>query len=40
MLRRVLLGVFALCSLQADVVVTKVDAHIHIEVDGNPFTDF
>jgi hypothetical protein len=40
MLRRVLLGVFALCSLQADVVVTKVDAHIHIEVDGKPFTDF
>ena len=37
---RCLIGVFAFCSLQAGVVVKKVDAHIHVEVDGKPFTDF
>ena len=40
MLRRMFVGIFALCSLRADVVVTQVDGHIHIEVDGKPFTDF
>src|ERR1700721_3110856 len=40
MLRRVLLGVFALCSLHADVGATKVDAQINNEVVGKPFTDF
>jgi hypothetical protein len=40
MLRRMLSAVFALCSLRADVRVTRVDGHIHVEVDGKPFTDF
>lgn len=31
---------FALCSLQAGVAVSKVNGHIHVEVDGHPFTDF
>jgi hypothetical protein len=33
-------AIFALCSLQAGVAVTKVNGHIHIEVGGKPFTDF
>ena len=40
MSRCVVLGVFALCSLRAEVVVSKVDGHIHVEVEGKPFTDF
>jgi hypothetical protein len=40
MLRRVFLIVFALCSLEAKVVVSKVDGHLHVEIDGKPFTDF
>src|SRR5580692_386993 len=40
MLRSLILGVFALCSLRAETVVSKVDGHIHVEVDGKPFTDF
>ena len=40
MLRSILLCVFAFCSLRAEVAVTKVDGHIHVEVDGKPFTDF
>jgi len=40
MLRRMSLGIFALCSLRADVVVTRLDGHMHVEVDGKPFTDF
>jgi hypothetical protein len=40
MQRCIFLGVFALCSLQAGVVVTKVDGHVHVEVAGKPFTDF
>ncbi|HTB12813.1 MAG TPA: PmoA family protein [Bryobacteraceae bacterium] len=32
--------VFALCSLEANVVVSKVDGHLHVEIDGKPFTDF
>jgi hypothetical protein len=40
MLRCAVLAVFALCSLRAGVVVKKVDGHIHVEVDGKPFTDF
>lgn len=35
-----ILGFFALYSLHAGVVVTKVDGHIHVEVNGKPFTDF
>ncbi len=35
-----LLAIFAFCSLQAGVVVKQVGAHIHVEVDGKPFTDF
>ena len=31
---------FALCSLHAGVAITKADGHIHIEIDGKPFTDF
>jgi hypothetical protein len=38
--RCILPGVFALCSLQGGVVVAKVDNHIHVEIDGKPFTDF
>jgi hypothetical protein len=34
------LSAFALCSLRAEVVVSKVDGHIHVEVDAKPFTDF
>lgn len=37
---RCLFGAFAVCSLQAGVVVKKVDVHIHVEVDGKPLTDF
>src|SRR5580704_6864491 len=42
---RWMLTIFVLSSLQAGVVVTKVAAsnvsgHIHVEVDGKPFTDF
>lgn len=43
-------AIFVLSSLQAGVVVTKVAAsnvaasnvsgHIHVEVNGKPFTDF
>ena len=40
MLRRVFWVVFALCSLEAKVLVSKVDGHLHVEVDGKPFTDF
>ena len=40
MLRLVLLGFFAFCSLGAAVAVIKTDDHIHVEVDGKPFTDF
>jgi hypothetical protein len=38
--RRILPGVFALYSLQAGVVVTQVDNHIHVEIENKPFTDF
>jgi hypothetical protein len=38
--RSTILCIFALCSLRAEVVLTKVDRHIHVEVDGKPFTDF
>jgi Methane oxygenase PmoA len=31
---------FALCSLRAETVVSKVDGHIHVEINGKPFTDF
>ncbi|HEV1284583.1 MAG TPA: PmoA family protein, partial [Bryobacteraceae bacterium] len=42
---RWMLATFVLSSLQGGVVVTKVAAsnvsgHIHVEVDGKPFTDF
>jgi hypothetical protein len=40
MLRRALLGIFALYSLRAEVHLSKVDGRIHVEVDGKPFTDF
>ncbi len=32
--------IFACCSLHGGVVVKQVGAHIHVEVDGKPFTDF
>lgn len=38
--RRIIPAVFALCSLQAGAAVTRVNGHIHVEVDGRPFTDF
>ena len=38
--RRVIPCIFALCSLRAQVVVTKVDGHLHVEVGRKPFTDF
>jgi hypothetical protein len=38
--RCIVLGVFALCSLRADVVLTKVDGHVHVEIAEKPFTDF
>ena len=38
--RRVIPCIFALCSLRAQVVVTKVDGHLHVEVGQKPFTDF
>ena len=40
MLRCMILGAFALCSLRAEVRVARVDGHIHVEIDGNAFTDF
>ena len=40
MRRCIFLGAFALCSLKAEVAVSRVDGHIHVEVDGKPFTDF
>jgi hypothetical protein len=40
MSRRVIPAIFAICSLQAGVVITRVGEHIHVEVDGKPFTDF
>jgi hypothetical protein len=33
-------GAFALCSRRAGVIVTRLDGHIHAEVDGKPFLDF
>lgn len=33
-------AIFAICSLQAGVVITRVGEHIHVAVDGKPFTDF
>jgi hypothetical protein len=33
-------GVFALYSLHAEVAVSRVDGHLHVDVDGKPFTDF
>jgi hypothetical protein len=38
--RSMILGIFALCSLQAETAVSKADGHIHVEIDGKPFTDF
>lgn len=38
--RCIFIGVFALCSLHAEVVLTKVDGHVHVEIDEKPFTDF
>ena len=38
--RYVILGVFAVCSLRAGVTVAEVNGHIHVEIDGKPFTDF
>ncbi len=38
--RRIIPAIFAICSLQAGVVITRVDEHIHVEVDGKPCTDF
>jgi hypothetical protein len=35
-----ILGLFAISSLQARVVLTKADGHVPIEVNGKPFTDF
>lgn len=35
-----MLGILALDPLQGGVTVTKVNGHIHVEVDGKPFTDF
>jgi len=40
MSRRMFFGIFALCSLRAEVVVSRVDGHLHVEVDRKPFTDF
>jgi hypothetical protein len=40
MTRCLLLGAFALYSLRAQVVVSKVDGHVHVEIGGAPFTDF
>jgi hypothetical protein len=40
MLRCAFLCAFAISSLQAGVAITKVDGHIHVEVDGKPFTGF
>ncbi|MGA3185498.1 MAG: PmoA family protein [Bryobacteraceae bacterium] len=38
--RCVLAAVFALSSLEAGVVVSKIDGHVHVVVNGQPFTDF
>lgn len=35
-----ILGVFALCSLQAGVVIKNVDGHLQVVVDGKPLTSF
>lgn len=40
MLRWMMAAPFAFCSLQGGVAVSKVNGHIHVEVDGRPFTDF
>lgn len=40
MSRFLLLVAFAVCSIRAEVRVSKVAGHIHVEVDGKPFTDF
>jgi len=34
------LGAFAICSLAGQTAVTKEGGHIHVEVNGKPFTDF
>ncbi len=40
MLRLIIPAMFAVCSLHASVAVSRVNGHIHIDVDGKPFTDF
>jgi hypothetical protein len=39
-LRCAILAVLALVPVEAAVLLTSVNGHVHVEVDGKPFTDF